>query len=91
LSKKETGTYAMPSGDTIQAAQIAFALFLFYDTYSVLLLIPLVAYGRVYFRCHWIGDTIVATILGVLYALIGFAYFSKFASLFLFYFPYGDS
>jgi membrane-associated phospholipid phosphatase len=79
----------MPSGDTIQGAQMCFAIYLFFQSYYVLFVIPMVALGRIYFRCHWIGDTIVGGILGILYATIGYAYFPKFAAILLFHLSNG--
>ena len=65
LSDKESGTLSMPSGDTAQAANWCVLTYLFYESYFSLMIIPLVALSRVYFRCHWIGDTIIGTIIGI--------------------------
>lgn len=59
----------MPSGDAFQSA--AFITFL--STFSfnpfVLMLFHLgVCVGRVYYMCHWVADTVVATIIGTLIA-----------------------
>ena len=70
---------------------MSFAIYLFFGSYSILTLITLVGFSRVYFRCHWIGDTLVGGVLGILYAFIGYAYFPRFATLFLFHLSSGSS
>ena len=55
----------MPSGDSIQAA--LFVIFLYHLGVHPILIIIFhvgVCLGRVYYMCHWIGDTLVATVLG---------------------------
>merc|ERR1719499_303144 len=64
---KKTGTkYSMPSGDTAQAAVTAACYYLKFGSGGIMttLLVPFVAFGRVYMRAHFFGDTIVGTILG---------------------------
>lgn len=72
MSDKEVGTGAMPSGDTTQAANWCVLTYLFYESYTSLMIIPLVALSRVYYRCHWIGDTIIGTIIGIMVASFGY-------------------
>jgi len=70
---KKTGTkYSMPSGDTAQAAVTATCYFLTYgvDALWACVLVPFVAFGRVYMRAHYLGDTVVGTVLGVLVTLL---------------------
>lgn len=55
----------MPSGDSIQAA--LFVVFLYQLGADPLFLVLFhlgVCLGRVYYMCHWVADTIVASILG---------------------------
>merc|ERR1719193_2920541 len=67
---KKTGTkYSMPSGDTAQAAVTATSYYLTFDTKIVCLLVPFVAFGRIYMRAHYVGDTIVGMALGILVTL----------------------
>jgi membrane-associated phospholipid phosphatase len=57
----------MPSGDAIQSAM--FAVFLFelgLDPLWIGLFHIGVCLGRVYYMCHWVADTFVASILGIL-------------------------
>lgn len=60
---------------------------LFFQSNLFLLVIPFVAFGRVYFRCHWFGDTIVGSIIGAGFAVIGFFNFTKFADILVYFFP----
>lgn len=56
----------MPSGDAIQSA--LFVCFLYYIQIDIKYLIIFhvgVCLGRVYYMCHWIADTFIASILGV--------------------------
>lgn len=59
----------MPSGDAIQSA--LFSVYLYYlglPLPYVCLFHMGVCVGRVYYMCHWILDTLAATILGALIA-----------------------
>jgi membrane-associated phospholipid phosphatase len=61
----------MPSGDAIQSALFAvFLLQLGADPIWVLLFHIGVCLGRVYYMCHWVADTLVATILGSLIGVL---------------------
>ena len=56
----------MPSGDAIQSA--LFVTFLYYLNVHPIILIIFhvgVCLGRVYYMCHWLADTIVASFLGL--------------------------
>jgi hypothetical protein len=55
----------MPSGDSIQAA--LFVVFLYQigaNPFFLILFHIGVCIGRVYYMCHWVADTFVASILG---------------------------
>ena len=62
----------MPSGDTAQAALLAYFIKYNYPVLYVALgahmftikLIVLVAFGRVFYHCHYFGDTIAGALLG---------------------------
>ena len=57
---------SMPSGDAAACAFFCGIYFHVFGFAPVLLIIPLVSIGRVYVHCHWIGDTIVGSILGLI-------------------------
>jgi len=59
---------SMPSGDTLQAANLAWFIYLFVGTpwqYIFILIAVMVAYSRVYLCCHFISDTLVGAILAI--------------------------
>ena len=56
---------AMPSGDSAACAYFCGIYWLTFNCPMVMMFLPLVALGRVYVHCHWIGDTIMGTILGL--------------------------
>ena len=60
----------MASGDTAQAAWLAGTMYLTVGESIYLWLAPIVAFSRVYYHCHWIGDTIMGCLLGLFYAYI---------------------
>ena len=55
----------MPSGDTVQSMFFSMVMVLWYgaDPGVMLLFHVLVAVSRVYFMCHWLGDTLAATLI----------------------------
>ena len=66
LRLKEHGTLSMPSGDTTQAALWSMLMTLFFHQWAYLgIIIPVVAFSRVYFKCHWVGDTLAGAGLGM--------------------------
>ena len=57
------------AGDSTQAAVIVCSMYMWAArgyAYSILLLslVPLCMFGRVYFLCHWVLDTVAGTALG---------------------------
>ena len=71
LRKNETNK-SMPSGDTAQATLFAFyILFALNLTAWPLFIIPMVATARVFYQCHWIGDTFGGIFAGILGAMFG--------------------
>ena len=79
VRNKETSK-SMPSGDTLQAANFAIMAILYLNCnlkYCVLLLIPGVMCGRIYFNCHYWFDCIIGLILGILLSLGSYFVISK--------------
>ncbi len=59
----------MPSGDAFQSAVFVVFLHSLNINPFILVLFHLgVCLGRVYYMCHWIADTVVSTIIGVMVA-----------------------
>lgn len=59
----------MPSGDAFQSA--VFTVFLSTLNLNPFMLLAFhlgVCIGRVYYMCHWVADTLVASIIGVVVA-----------------------
>ena len=73
LRAAENGTYSMPSGDAAAAAVFCFLYAVFMHLPETYLILPMVCLGRVYYQCHWIGDTLVGSVIGTLWAVIAFA------------------
>ncbi|CAI2380375.1 unnamed protein product [Moneuplotes crassus] len=71
---------AFPSGDTLQSAMyVGYVLITFpasgsnsYLQYILLAAVPLVAFSRIYYHCHWIGDTVVGAIVGFMLSCLAF-------------------
>ena len=82
LRDKENGTFSMPSGDS-SAAAVWCALVSTQMGWSyIYILMPLVMMGRVYYQCHWIGDTIVGLGVGTFWGMLGSQYFYLLVPLF---------
>eukprot|EP01138_Halocafeteria_seosinensis_P014155 gb/GECG01014453.1/.p1 GENE.gb/GECG01014453.1/~~gb/GECG01014453.1/.p1 ORF type:complete len:359 (+),score=24.10 gb/GECG01014453.1/:1-1077(+) len=60
---------SFPSGDSAQAAVVAFVMACYTGESKYLCIIPLTMWARVHFGCHWIGDTIVGASVGGCVAL----------------------
>jgi membrane-associated phospholipid phosphatase len=70
LRKLESNN-AMPSGDTAQSALWAGFIWIHFNYPPIFLfIIPLVAFARVYYMCHWIGDTMIGALFGLSFALV---------------------
>ena len=76
LRKVDDGTYSMPSGDSSAAALFCFEYCYMLGLPSVYMLLPLVMCGRVYYQCHWFGDTIIGALVGTAWGLIMVSQFS---------------
>ena len=61
----------MPSGDSACCSyQCAYFLFIFQNPLYMAFILPLCMLGRVYAHCHWIGDTIIGSLVGIICAYI---------------------
>eukprot|EP00392_Amoebophrya_sp_AT5.2_P010230 g10283.t1 len=70
--------YAFPSGDTAQAANFGLFMFVFGGYVSgICVLLPLVAFARVFYVCHWIEDTIGGCLVGTLTQSFMYLYLVK--------------
>ena len=65
---KETNC-SMPSGDSMQCASFAIVWIFYFNHFYGLLLIPFVMFSRVFYFCHYLMDTVVGTIMGLLVAV----------------------
>jgi len=59
-------TNAMPSGDSAQAGLWLTILAIYTHNPYFYIFIPFTQFGRVYFACHWVGDTIIGASIGIL-------------------------
>ena len=82
LRGKENGTYAMPSGDSSAGAVFCCLVAVEMGLPLIYLLMPLVMLGRVYYQCHWVGDTIVGFFVGTFWGIIGVANFTALVPFF---------
>ena len=65
----------MPSGDSAAAACFCFTYAAVMQLHAVYICLPFVCLGRVYYQCHWLGDTIMGSLIGTFWAVIGFMMF----------------
>ena len=57
---------SFPSGDSYQAGCLAMFLVHHFGSNLFISFIPLVMFARVYFGFHWIGDTLMGSLIGVM-------------------------
>ena len=60
----------MPSGDCAAAALYCYLHCTMVYLPAMYLMLPLVVLGRVYYQCHWYGDTIVGMLVGTFWGVI---------------------
>jgi len=63
--RKHENNNSMPSGDSLQAANFAMILYLYYNIYLSFILFPFVMFSRIYYFCHYIGDTFIGSLMGI--------------------------
>mmetsp|Transcript_5455 Transcript_5455/g.7285 ORF Transcript_5455/g.7285 Transcript_5455/m.7285 type:complete len:199 (+) Transcript_5455:557-1153(+) len=82
LRGKEAGTFAMPSGDSAAGAVFCALVAIEMGMPQIYLLLPFVMLGRVYYQCHWIGDTIVGVMVGTFWGVVSASNFHSFVPFF---------
>ena len=84
--KGKTKNASMPSGDTFICAWFLSCYFYVFGAHwLIFIMVIFVALGRVYVHCHWIGDTIIGSLMGMLFGYLIWAdpYFSELSKPFL--------
>ena len=64
--RKHEKNFSMPSGDSLQSANFAIILYLYFNSFLGFFLIPGVMFARIYFFCHYLLDTIIGSLIGLL-------------------------
>ncbi len=72
----------MPSGDSSAAAVFCCLVAFELGMPLIYILMPLVMLGRVYYQCHWLGDTLIGLLVGSFWGLVGTNNFSALVPLF---------
>lgn len=57
---------SMPSGDSMQAATWAMILYLYFGSALGFYIVPFVMYARIFYFCHFLSDTIIGSLLGII-------------------------
>lgn len=65
----------MPSGDSAAAAVFCVIIGMEMHMPWVFLSLPLVMLGRVYYQCHWLGDTVIGACVGTFWGVLGYMQF----------------
>uniref|UniRef100_A0A7S3J8A0 Phosphatidic acid phosphatase type 2/haloperoxidase domain-containing protein n=1 Tax=Euplotes harpa TaxID=151035 RepID=A0A7S3J8A0_9SPIT len=63
--RKFEGNCSMPSGDTAQSANFGLLMAINFENPAYVLVCLPVAFSRVYFQLHWIGDTVIGALIGM--------------------------
>ena len=72
----------MPSGDSSTGAVFCAIVAIEMGMPWIYIIMPFVMLGRVYYQCHWIGDTIVGFFVGTFWGIFGATYFTTLVPLF---------
>ena len=78
----EEGTFSMPSGDSSAAAVFCCIVAYELDMPWIYLVLPLVMMGRVYYHCHWVGDTVAGILVGTFWGILFISYFDLLVPIF---------
>lgn len=57
---------SMPSGDSLQSANFAIIIFCYFNSFLGFLLVPVVMFARIFYFCHYILDTVMGAISGLI-------------------------
>jgi len=57
---------SMPSGDSFQAANFSIIIFFYFNSNIGFYILPFVMFARIYYYCHFLFDTIVGALLGLI-------------------------
>lgn len=58
--------FSMPSGDSLQSGNFAIILYIYFNSILGFFIIPFVMFARIYFFCHYLLDTIIGSMMGVI-------------------------
>jgi membrane-associated phospholipid phosphatase len=64
--RKHENNCSMPSGDSLQSANFSIILLFYFNCNLGFYLIPFVMFSRIYFFCHYILDTVVGSLMGLI-------------------------
>lgn len=64
VRKNETN-HSMPSGDSMQAGNFAIIILIYFKSYFGFIIVPFVMFARIFYFCHYILDTVVGAIIGI--------------------------
>lgn len=78
----EHGTFSMPSGDACAATVFCVCIAYEFELFWIYAILPLVCIGRVYYHCHWLGDTLVGLFIGHIWGALGVMCFPHMVPLF---------
>ena len=81
LTKAEHGTFSMPSGDASCVGLFCFLYTAMMGIPTTYIIMPLVMAGRVFYQCHWWGDTLCGVVIGTVVGAIVFTQFEAWAPL----------
>ena len=77
----ENGTFSMPSGDSAAGAVFCTLIAFEMDCPWIFVVLPLVMAGRIYYHCHWLGDTLAGASIGLFWGAIAVIYFNELVPL----------
>lgn len=65
--RKVEKNLSMPSGDSFQAGLWATVMAIFFNNYYFYFIVPFVMFARCYYQCHYLSDTVVGALLGIVW------------------------